>query len=940
MAITRRSHFGFVFTALLLFAGCEAILTQNPAEHFVDGKIPKGAFRFANQVWDMPAIEKVLARLARDAKNPHLVRVGVMDCGLDYSNPDLIDQIDFGTDGKRVTSVGYDIMGGDRFASPQILRFEYYAFGAQSLEGGKIKGPPLDPFKKIAEYDKAFLDQFIPKLQANPALKGTIWSKITKENFSLFGAHTYVNSEFDIKDYQRIKAERPEDIVSLSWKPKAGATVNEIQSDIDMSYRPIFEEFHFGADGLPVIRGAEFGFSTMMMQPSFALSRFEGADVFYALVKDEFNQFAASSGYLKDFTQLRDFMKPRLFDVSDSSATMTGNSIKKLAEANFFNRKGYLGQDPFLKFEDSLYDQALGRKLATLEKWPRARVEPSIDDLKSMANDSIQAVSDATDWALKHPEKFTASEIKNMKEYQKKIEGWKTLFEDYLARKGWDPANLGKMEAMTPETSSIYRRYLIKTKHPLLDPKSISQSHGTHVAGIIAKQNENIRIVPLRVVTTSTKSSPIKDPILLDEFKKGFSEWLHEPLVTRALEGRFGPLFGGKKGIELVNALEAIFKDKIPKDFDTNKLDFRFLGEVEEAIDIAGKEKLKLVNISLGTGFERAVVDYRNLSSVKTVEAYFQFLKFEFFKWRIGKAAGERSPKTLFMIATGNDGAWLDGRSRSALPVDLSSAFLADFEDEAKGLVAPNNRLKNFLGVGSLSQVDELSSFSNIMISKTPQVFAHGEEVLSPVRPLSDESIVDLYERKLSPRFLGSSSTFTQEERMDEYFIEKYHLKGTPEKIKERIGILQAQFMDRSLFLRSAEAGLQTDLFLHYPAYRQRMSGTSMATPTMTGLLANSIEKELRAKGISAAKLYDHPDFSPESLIKKVFAKADPVYKDATVIDLRKWTGEILWKKTDGEIELDKKIKSIEKARATVLSSEVTRKSMILPECWKLMSRK
>jgi len=277
-----------VLVVVFLLSSCEAILTQNPAEHFVDGKIPKGAFRFANQVWDMPSVEKVLARLAMDAKNPRLVRVGVMDNGVDIGHPDLIDQIDFGTDGKRITSAGFDVMGGDRFPSPQIVRFEYFAFGAEGLEGGKIKGAPDDPLKKIAEYDKAFLDQFIPKLQANPALKGTIWSKYTKECFSLYGAHTYANMKFDLKSYQNMKKESPERLTHLKWKPKAGSTLNEIQGELETDYRVIFEDFRIGSQGYPIIRGGD-NIAQMNIDPRFGHKSYGWAECFHGFGKGRFD---------------------------------------------------------------------------------------------------------------------------------------------------------------------------------------------------------------------------------------------------------------------------------------------------------------------------------------------------------------------------------------------------------------------------------------------------------------------------------------------------------------------------------------------------------------------------------------------------------------------------------------------------------------------------
>ena len=59
-----------------------------------------------------------------------------------------------------------------------------------------------------------------------------------------------------------------------------------------------------------------------------------------------------------------------------------------------------------------------------------------------------------------------------------------------------------------------------------------------------------------------------------------------------------------------------------------NSADIVFL--TGPAIEIAGQEKLKLVNVSLGTTFDRGVIDYRNLEVKEQIEASYQFLKFEF----------------------------------------------------------------------------------------------------------------------------------------------------------------------------------------------------------------------------------------------------------------------------------------------------------------------
>jgi len=473
----------------------------------------------------------------------------------------------------------------------------------------------------------------------------------------------------------------------------------------------------------------------------------------------------------------------------------------------------------------------------------------------------------------------------------------------------------------------------------MIDVNGVEESHGTHVSGIIAKQNEDIRIVPLRVITRGTKDSPVKDAELLKTFNEKFQKWMREPLVMRALEDNFGKKLGGKKGENLIAELMKIYAEVIPQNFEDNKTDLRFLGEVEQAIEIAGKEKIKLVNVSLGTTFDRGVIDYRNMDLDKQLKASFEFLKFEYLKWEVAKVANTKAANTLFLVATGNDGAWRDGRSKSALPVDLSSSFLAKYEDEAKGLVAPNNRVKNILGVGSLSQLDEISSYSNLLISKTPTVMARGEQVLSPIRPISDEAAGGLFNEKLG--ISGYSRTIPDvvrnSERMDDFLKEKYGIKGTEDEIKKRLEEVKLQLGEMDSVFATTDTALKTDLFIRYPNVRARYSGTSMATPTLTGLLANEVNMKAKKLGIPTSQIYANPEFSPESLIKLVQAKSEAMFENTSIIKLRKWTGEKLWEKSPEEKSLDEFVKENEARKAEVGSVGAANQSVLEEECRRLM---
>ncbi len=634
-----------------------------------------------------------------------------------------------------------------------------------------------------------------------------------------------------------------------------------------------------------------------------------------------------------------EFLGPRVFDVSDSKQRRISAGLNKLGDALHFNRLGYLAHDPMREFELGVYGAALNRRLETLKEFPAARVLPTVEDMRSASKENIEFHIAGAKEMLAHPEKFTPSELEKARKIEKNVQAWSRLYEDYLAARKWDPRQMDGNSAIPEKMRSKYRAYLTRTRHPLIDPASWDQSHGTHVSGIIAKQNAKLRVTPIRVTTESVKNSPIADQKMLAEFTEGFSNWMRDPLVVRAIEGRFSGLFSGKKGDALIAEVMKIFAEEIPKNFEASKLDFRFLGEVEKAIALAGKHELKLVNISLGTTFDRAVIDYRNLDSVKTLTSYFEFMKFEYFKWRVAVTANREARNTLFVVATGNDGAWRDGRSRSALPVDLSSPFLADYEDAAKGLLAPNNQIKNILGVGSLSQLDELSSFTNILISKAPMVMAHGEAVLSPIRSFSQEAVSTYFKQAIDLDIgsAGIGSILVDPDRMGEFMKRYFKLSGSVEELKQAYERISAQvFMDVTAFDAFGPA-LQTDLFLRYPNVRGRYSGTSMAAPTLTGLLANDLQKLAESRGIPAKDLYRHPDFAPEKLIQMVEARSETVFPNSTVISLKKWTGEIPWEKSSQELELEALMAKAKQGRATFLTDATPRTAMRPVDCKRLL---
>src|SRR5690606_2925794 len=154
--------------------------------------------------------------------------------------------------------------------------------------------------------------------------------------------------------------------------------------------------------------------------------------------------------------------------------------------------------------------------------------------------------------------------------------------------------------------------------------------------------------------------------------------------------------------------------------YDMNRLDYLFFEEIIEAIEYIGEKRIKLANMSLGTKVERGISD----GDEADINEVFSILDFEYMKYKIDASIKALASKTLFIIAAGNDGNWIDGQTRSALPCDISSPYLKEVPN---GSSLPNNQIDNVLCVGSIGPKGDLSPFTNILLTDTPMIFAIGE---------------------------------------------------------------------------------------------------------------------------------------------------------------------------------------------------------------------
>jgi hypothetical protein len=300
-----------------------------------------------------------------------------------------------------------------------------------------------------------------------------------------------------------------------------------------------------------------------------------------------------------------------------------------------------------------------------------------------------------------------------------------------------------------------------------------------------------------------------------------------------------------------------------------NSLNAVFVDEVLTAIRVVGEEKIKLANVSLGTMFEKNIEEKNWRLSAGTD------LFAEFVRYRMGEQIRSYASGSLFFVATGNDKSWVDGISRTYFPVGITSLRTKKISEEKGMPLAPNNGLKNVIGVGSVNpNRGTFTPFSNILYDAfTPQVFADGEEVMSTI-PLRENGEVAKVASK---------------------FFKKYN--EASEKLRKRLkGLVSGEnnFAVAKAFINLIhQGGLVSDiediwqqiLVSSNPVMRGKKSGTSMASPEAAKRAAHYIlEKAIRLK-IPADQIYDHPEFSAEKLQPEIYelAKDISVSPDLTI---------------------------------------------------------
>ena len=377
----------------------------------------------------------------------------------------------------------------------------------------------------------------------------------------------------------------------------------------------------------------------------------------------------------------------------------------------------------------------------------------------------------------------------------------------------------------------------------------------------------------MRVTTESTQIDKKSEQQLKISFLKEFSQWLTKPLVFKALGSSLKELFpdwnfaddSTANRNEVAEMLIEILDDTIQMSIEGGNLNYVFMNDIIGAIKYVGKEKILVSNISLGTNFSDTPTDMTFKKPEEQAKAMYDFLSMEYFKYQLGDTIKKHAPGTLFIVAAGNESTWVDGETRSALPMDLSSPWLKDHEKQ--GLSAPNNSITNILAVGSLGKKERFSCFTNIPINTDNLVFALGENVLSPISTQDMTGMKQIFSGYLD----GFTYNLMDLSPAGDRFYHLYKELGmtkesdTPE---DAISKAETNFFAYSMFFEDLSAAMQMQLYHKFPVVRAKLSGTSMASPIATRIATRNLLKKILQAGFTEHQVYMREGFLPKDTKK------------------------------------------------------------------------
>lgn len=825
---------------------------QDPRYLFESGDMPPALEAAANP---KPKLS------LRDASLGQEVLVAVIDNGVDYLHPMLENQIDFDSMDGRITGSGLDVLGGDTWPHPRLIDARPFAFGSPVVEGKidwraskAVAAGFDDPYSYYSALNDAIIDSFLARLKKEPRWNKSLLRKISKNSLSALGLYNLAHKDFTAESYEFIEKsgnflseeiinsyqkssflQKKRYILDQPWIMDARSGLPWSLDDY-LFYVPEGHQFSLWVKQIWSELDAEYDFSDSLA----ALEE-------YALVPEVPSQTASDMDTAKESLRIRlhtSWYKNRFGHGFNNELV---SSMMTFCEA--------LPEHVYNQLQDGTIDEVAKRKLLRSE----------LDKMLSLAEAYDLEVNRAGE-AFDREDRIEALQRIKSKEI------YKTLVETTWDTDSW------KLYSCHSETILDYlseQQKAYKTEYRSLHLANASMPlHGTHVAGTIAYQNSRIKIVPVRVLTSGTRYSNQNNRSFRVDFLRQWNHWIAgeslQPFLKEALPEVFG------KPIDPVK----VFSKVVAEDVFANALDYRFLDQLIEGVEYVGAREIPIANVSLGTEFSKSYGIYDREDQDENIEDFFGFLKYEFFKYMVGRAMQESAQSTLFVVAAGNSGKWVDGKSRTALPCDITSPFFQPVK--GKKIYMPNNHVENILCVGSLDKSSKLSSFSNLVLGKTPLVFARGEAILAPVTSGSCKGTDQQFEKAYPEKMLYSS--LAGSEASEAILIKLGQLEPRDEVMSDydwenKVRTAAIRFVDHlKAGLPIIKGQAKSKACMDNPSQVAYLTGTSMATPSVAGYIADFVLRE------------DLQEYTPKQLISKLMTKSVPyggrsILKDVPVIN-------------------------------------------------------
>lgn len=853
---------------LLLAVGACKVEPQNPREIFSDKtQLPAELAAIANPPLKQSQVQTVMKK---DLKGR--VSVAVIDTGVDYQHPQMYQQIKYTQQNGKIVGAGIDLMGVDTWGHPNLINPLLYSLVATKIEKGKLVGVKADPIQWIADVQKEFSTKLVAAVQANPKLANTVWAKkVIPESFVAFSMVDFVKSATD-----------------YAKSPNRPPVVNEAnRNDATIIQKYGKKRIDALLDGTWVADSSS-GYPTQASSSFFDFINvfsLEGLEEFTAVVKTVYTEVDAKfqvGARLKLYNQYYDLLE-------DNNTTKTN-----------------LGSDIVSAWYKLRFPAASSSVLALIENTCLSATPATRTRLQTETLTNVQKVALARQGLVSRFQVIAkmyqlqlqlgginSSTKKQIEESIKQLPKYVAMYDEVFKSKPHFAQYLDcKMDKFRLSSKDPgLTQFQVKRNHPYVSDHSEGATHGTHVAGIIAKQSKKIDIVPVRVVTDSTQGVPEVMLKVRANFDAGFKAWYALPEVKKAVSAFIQAKMGGLIAPE--NVLSSM-KTYMDDNFINNYLDYLFFEQIKQAIAYVGRNKVKVANMSLGTSFEKGILNPTNAGNESRVNNFLNFLTYEYFKYAVALTVEKYAANTLFVIASGNDGAWIDGRSRSGLPCDLTSPMMPN--------TVPNNRLKNILCVGSIDENHDLSSFMNLPLTGVPFVLSYGEAVLSTMKMTAcdgaSQSMSEDYGKLAmlsTPGIDVSESNYDQLLKDGGFWSVELPDEDIETTRQRAYSALQMYLFDDVSNIPSATAQTRC---MSQKRPSARMSGTSMATPAVAGWIARSLVPEMNKRKLTEEQLYNLPEFAPEKIIESLRARSPAfggpsILKDVSkVVDIKKYKAE------------------------------------------------